>query len=246
MDRVYAFPKETKHFHCFSSDKDIKQHSHYSAAKSGDADAALQLVDDLALKFLISLKNEFPEGSIFVSPYAKEASGDNALPLILSLMCAEVLDGISETDIVQLQKVFHTGADPMERLIARPSFEGAVQHGGCYVLVDDVTSMGSTLAELANYVLMNGGSVMGSILLVNAGRSKKFRALKKHTQLLEERFSNEIKNIFGIHTSALTANEASYLVGFRTADEIRNRCVKAEKETAKRLLSKNYSSSSFE
>ncbi|MDN6321912.1 MAG: phosphoribosyltransferase [Halomonas sp.] len=246
MDRVYAFPKETKHFHCFSSDKDIKQHSDYRAAKSGDAGAALQLVDDLALEFLISLKNEIPEGSVFVSPYAKEASGDNALPLILSLMCAEVLDGISETDIVQLQKVFHTGADPMERLIARPSFEGTVQHGGCYVLVDDVTSMGSTLAELANYVLMNGGSVIGSILLVNAGRSKKFRALKKHTQLLEERFSNEIKSIFGIHTSALTANESSYLVGFRTADEIRNRCVKAEKETAKRLLSKNYSSASCE
>lgn len=161
-------------------------------------------------------------------------------------MCAEVLGGISETDIVQLQKVFHTGADPMERLIARPSFEGAVQHGSRYILVDDAPSMGSTLAELANYLLMNGGYVIGTILLVNAGRSKKFRAFKKHTQLLEERFSNEIKSIFGIHTSALTANEASYLVGFRTADEIRNRCLKAEKETAKRLLSKNYSSASSE
>jgi hypothetical protein len=244
MDRVYAFPAETMHFHCFSHDMGIKQHPDYSAAKSGCAGAALQLVEDLALDFLVSLKGEFPEGTIFVSPYAKEASGDNALPLILSLMCAEVLGGTSETDIVQLQKVFHTGADPMERLIARPSFEGAVQNGGCYVLVDDVTSMGSTLAELANYLLMNGGGVIGSILLVNAGRSTKFRALKKHTRLLEERFGDEIKNIFGIHTAALTANEASYLVGFRTADEIRNRCVKAEKETAKRLLSKNYSSES--
>ena len=240
MDRVYAFPKETKHFHCFTSDEDIKQHAAYRDAKSGDAEAALQLVGDLALEFLFSLENEFPEGSIFVSPYAQEASGDNALPLILSLMCAEVLDGVSETDIVQMQKVFHTGADPMERLIARPSFEGTVQHGGRYILVDDVTSMGSTLAELANYLLMNGGYVIGTVLLVNAGRSKEFRALKKHTQLLEERFSDEIKNIFGIHISALTANESSYLDGFRTADEIRNRCIKAEKETVKRLLSKNY------
>lgn len=244
MDRVYAFPDDIKHFHCFSQDMDIKQHPDYGAAKSGSAGAALQLVEDLAFGFLVSLKGEFPEGTIFVSPYAKEASGDNALPLILSLMCAEVLGGTSETDIVQLQKVFHTGADPMERLIARPSFEGGVQHGSSYVLVDDVTSMGSTLAELANYLLMNGGSVIGSILLVNAGRSKIFRALKKHTRLLEERFGDEIKNIFGIHTAALTANEASYLVGFRTADEIRNRCVKAEKETVKRLLSKNYSGAS--
>ncbi|MBE0404494.1 hypothetical protein ACT3TY_08730 [Halomonas sp. AOP22-C1-8] len=95
---------------------------------------------------------------------------------------------------------------------------------------------------LEQYSSMNGGNAIGSILLVNAGRSTNFRAVKKHIQLLEERFGDEIKNIFGIQTSALTANEASYLVGFRTADEIRNRCVKAEKETTKRLLSKNYSS----
>lgn len=48
------------------------------------------------------------------------------------------------------------------------------------MLVDDVTSMGSTLAELANYLLLNGGKVVGTLLLVNAGRSKDFRALKKH------------------------------------------------------------------
>jgi len=243
MDRLYSFPKEAKHYHCFVSDSDIKQHAEYRFAKSGDADSALKLISDLALDFLVSLKGEFSSEPIFVSPYAKEAAGDNALPLMLSLLCAELLDGSSETDIVQMQRVFHTGADPMERLIARPSFEGAVQHGGHYVLVDDVTSMGSTLAELANYLLMNGGKVVGSLLLVNAGRSKDFRALKKHIQLLEARFGNEIKNIFGIHTPALTANEASYLVGFRTADEIRNRCAKAEKETAKRLLSKGYTRS---
>lgn len=240
MDRVYCFPKEAKHYHCFVSDSDIKQHPGYRSAKSGDAEAALQLVTDFSVEFLVSLRGEFSSETIFVSPYAKEAAGDNALPLVLSLICAELLGGSSETDIVQMQRVFHTGADPMERLIARPSFEGAVQHGAHYVLVDDVTNMGSTLAELANYLLMNGGKVIGTLLLVNAGRSKEFRALKKHIQLLEERFGDEIKNIFGIHTSALTANEASYLVGFRTVDEIRNRCAKAEKETAKRLLSKGY------
>ncbi|TVT30970.1 phosphoribosyltransferase [Marinobacter vinifirmus] len=243
MDRVYSFPKDAKHYHCFVSDTDIKQHADYRSAKSGNADSALKLISDLALDFLVSLKGEFPSNSIFVSPYAKEATGDNALPVMLSLLCAELLIGNSETDIVQMQRVFHTGADPMERLIARPSFEGAVQHGGQYVLVDDVSSMGSTLAELANYLLLNGGKVVGTLLLVNAGRSKEFRALKKHVRLLEARFGDEIKNIFGIHIPALTANEASYLVGFRTADEIRNRCAKAEKETAKRLLSKGYTGS---
>lgn len=77
----------------------------------------------MAIDFLASLKGKFESDSIFVSPYAKEAAGDNALPVMLSLLCAELLSGSSEADIVQIQRVFHTGADPMERLIARPSFE---------------------------------------------------------------------------------------------------------------------------
>jgi hypothetical protein len=208
--------------------------------KGGDPEAALRLIEDLAFDFLYGLCGQFPADSIFVSPFAKEASGDNALPLMLSLMCAEILGGTSETDIVQLQRVFHTGADPMERLMLRPSFKGRVEQGGSYVLVDDVANMGGTLAELANYLLLNGGHVTGTILLVNAGRSKEFCPLKKHVRLLQERFDDEIRHIFGIHTQALTANEAGYLVGFRTADEIRSRCAKAEKETHLRLLSKGY------
>ncbi|WP_217806030.1 hypothetical protein, partial [Halomonas sp. BC1] len=99
-------------------------------------------------------------------------------------------------------------------------------------------NMGGTLAELANYLLINGGSVKGTIVLCNAGRSHDFLPEKKKLRLLHERFGDEIKNIFGIRTAALTANEADYLVGFRSADEIRNRLAKAEKETVERLRSK--------
>ncbi|MDP3517076.1 MAG: phosphoribosyltransferase [Pseudohongiella sp.] len=128
----------------------------------------------------------------------------------------------------------------MERLRLRPSFEGVVQPDRAYFLVDDVSSMGTTLAELANYLQVNGGKVAGTLLLVNAGRSKEFKPAAKYIRLLEERFGDEIRQIFGVHTRALTANEAGYLVGFRTIDEIRNRLAKAEKETSLRLLSKGY------
>lgn len=238
MDRIYSFPDMAKHFHCFTDVDDIKQHPDYVVAKSGEHEPAYRLVSEIASQFLRSLEGEFPEGSYFVSPFAQEAGGDNAIPLLLSLMAAEQLNGVSETDIVQLQRVFHTGADPMERLLLRPSFEGTVERGGNYVLVDDVTSMGGTLAELANYLRLNGGNVLGSIVLVNAGRDKSFKPVKKHIKLLEERFNEQIEQQFGIKTSALTANEASYLIGFRTFDEIRNRCLKAEKEIHLRLLSK--------
>jgi hypothetical protein len=55
---------------------------------------------------------------------------------------------------------------------------------------------------------------------------------------LKSRYENEIEHIFGIRPDALTANEANCLIGFRTADEIRNRLSKAREETNRRLRSK--------
>ncbi|MBP5980601.1 MAG: hypothetical protein KA748_10375 [Halomonas sp.] len=106
LDRVYAFPKGAKHFHCFIDDNDIKQHPDYRAAKAGDPDAALQLVVDLALEFLASLNGELPEDAIFVSPYAKEATGDNAIPLMLSLLCAEALGAPVRQILFNYKKCF--------------------------------------------------------------------------------------------------------------------------------------------
>ncbi|MBU2856340.1 phosphoribosyltransferase [Acidithiobacillus ferrooxidans] len=60
-------------------------------------------------------------------------------------------------DIVQSNRAYHTGAKPMERLLARAEFAGEVQPGKRYVLVDDVTTMGSTLADLASYIQAQGG-----------------------------------------------------------------------------------------
>lgn len=149
-----------------------------------------------------------------------------------------------ETDIVQTTRVFHTGADPMERMSTRAEFDGVVVKGVHYVLVDDVTNMGGTLAELANYLLDRGGFESTVVVLVNAGRDKRLFPSRTVVKKLEGRCGHEITEIFGIIPRALTANEANYLVGFKTADEIRNRLVKARKETRLRLRSKGIEQSS--
>lgn len=106
------------------------------------------------------------------------------------------------------------------------------------MLVDDVTTMGGTLAELSDYIRKGGGVVKGAVLLVNAGRLKQLVPDKRMLKKLKERYPNEIAELFGIEVDALTANEAEYLIGFRTIDEIRNRLAKAQKETDIRLRSK--------
>ncbi|WP_316151667.1 phosphoribosyltransferase [Cupriavidus sp. BIC8F] len=149
-----------------------------------------------------------------------------------------VLDGAVDESIVQTTKVFHTGADPMERMSLRACFSGHVVPGGRYVLVDDVTTMGGTLAELASYIQSHRGGVVAAVVLVCAGRSGRLVAPRKVILELERRYGDEIREIFGIATHALTADEAGYLIGFRTSDEIRNRRAKAEQETHLRLGSK--------
>lgn len=107
-----------------------------------------------------------------------------------------------------------------------------------YVLVDDVTSLGGTLAELSNYIQVFGGAVKGVVVVVNAGRNPALAPKKHFIQLIKERFDDEFTDIFGIEPGALTANEAQYLAGFRSVDAIRNRLAAAEQEIDRRLRSK--------
>jgi len=237
--RIYGFPETSdKPFWLSDSDFALKNHPMYKAAKSGSEEAAVILISELTIDFIIRIREKMPDSAIFTAPHAHEATGDNAIPQVLAAACALTASGKTDTDIVQVTRVFHTGADPMERMILRPEFDGAVTHGAYYVLVDDVTNMGCTPAELGNYIQCNGGIVSGVIVIVNAGRIKQFHPAYNVINKIEKRFGNEIREIFGIVPAALTANEANYLIGFRSADEIRNRIAKAKKETNLRLRSK--------
>lgn len=236
--RSLPIPAEVSALYLFEVDSAIKQHAAYVQAKAGDVQAALALVSDIAVAQIYEHRDRFPADCIFVAPHAKEASGDNAIPQVLAEVTAIVCGAQADQNIVQSTKVYHTGADPMERLISRPAFEGAVTAGARYVLVDDVTSLGGTLAELAHYIQAQGGVVHDVFVLVNAGRKKSLHADRMVLRKLETRYAHEIPDIFGIAVRALTANEAQYLVGFRTADELRNRVAKAGQEIHLRLRAK--------
>jgi len=239
--RSHPFPDSAALPHwLWDDDQAIKEHPAYRAAKAGGQDAAIDLVWDVALAFLKGLQGEFPQALTYVAPYAREASGDNAIPLMLASACAEILQGLVETEIVQSSRVFHTGAKAMERLLLRPRFDGPVTPGAAYVLVDDVTCMGGTLAELADYIQTAGGSVAGVITLVNTGRLKPLKAKQPVIRRLRERFPDAIQHTFGIEPGALTANESSYLSGFRTVEQLRNRAAKAAEEINLRLRAKGF------
>lgn len=238
VPRIVSWPTRLVPVSLFGSDQPLKAHPAYRQAKAGDESAALDLVLDLAADWLDGQRTRLVPGLLFVAPHAREAAGDNAIPQTLAAVCAAIFEGQVDTSVVQSDRVYHTGADPMERLAARAQFSGHVQPGVDYVLVDDVTTLGGTLAELANFVQLGGGRVRDALVLVNAGRDSRFAPVPRNVQLLEKRYGDEFFNIFGIQPAALTANEARYLVGFRSLDEIRNRLAAARQEIDRRLRSK--------
>jgi hypothetical protein len=237
--RSHGFPPEADMpIWLFPDDSALKAHPFYREAKAGDVTAAVRLVSDLALPFLIQNRHRLPQEACYVAPHAREATGDNAIPQVLAQACAMLSGGKADDDIVQISRVFHTGADPMERMASRAAFEGLVKPDAIHILVDDVTTMGGTLAELADFIQIRGGIVGGAVVIVNAGRAKNLCPSKEVVRKIEKRFSHELEEIVGIQAKALTANEANYLIGFRTADEVRNRLAKARQETNLRLRSK--------
>ena len=75
---------------------------------------------------------------------------------------------------------------------------------------------------------------------MNAGRLKPLKPEALVIRRLRERFPDAIHHTFGIDPGTLSANEASYLSGFSSADQLRNRATKAAKEIDRRLRAKGF------
>lgn len=215
----------------------LREHPDYASAKAGNPEAAARLISDVMTPQLIAqARAKFGESAIFVPVHAIEANGENMLPRTYAQALASATGGSVSQGIVQANRAFHTGAKAMERLVVRPVFDGPLADvaGKRFVVVDDVTTMGSTLAELADHISAGGGEVIGSAVLVNAARGATLQARRSTATVIERRYGNLIRELFGISPQALTGPEAAYLIGFRDADALRNRAVAALAENQRR------------
>lgn len=206
----------------------------YIDAKSGDMEAAFKLLYKNVLKekdvYELGVRL-FKDKPILVPVIAKERLGNNRIPLAYANILSGYLGFEFNDDIVQSVKANHTDAGAYERIVRQPLFEGQVQEGRNYVILDDTVSMGGTLAALKGYIENNGGKVVlattltgfsvPEIDLVPLKKTLDY-VMKKHPQLAEWWLYE-----FNFPIEYLTQGELGHFKKPASLDEIRNRLIEA-------------------
>jgi hypothetical protein len=212
-----------------ASESAVKQHPAYQAAKAGNGNAAIMLVNDTMStaqnqRLLAMLGGHLPT---LVSAHAYEREGVNAIPEIFADALGKALNWPVDAGMLQTNVVAHTGADGFSRLARQAEFDGPIQPGCEYVLVDDFVGMGGTLANMKGFIESRGGKVLAAVSLTGKPHSAKLAPSAERLQELRGKHGTELENWwigrFAHAFDALTESEARYLARTETADTIRNR-----------------------
>ena len=229
--REAGLPAKTEAISSHADPSILKARPEYAAAKAGDVQAAARLVEATVKPSTFKeALDKFGTDALYTPVVAEEATGPNRIPAALAELYAARTGADTARGIVQVTRAFHTGAKAMERLMVRPVFDGPVKPGGRYVLVDDVTVIGSTLAELSHHITANGGQVIGVVTLVNASRGGVLSPRPGQVREIARRFGNAVRDLFHVDPGALTGAEATYLLNFRDVDALRDRAAAAGRQ----------------
>ena len=210
-----------------------RDHADYAAAKSGDNEAALRLARDLVTPdYVERVRAQLPEGSkpVIVPVVAREASGNNRIPDAAAEVLAHRLGTTVDRSIVQSEKVARSNADAMGRLANQPTFEGTIEPGRQYVLLDDTLTQGGTLAQLKTNIERQGGQVILATALTGKEYSRKLALDPQTLGKVRERFGRIEgwwRREFGYGFDGLTQSEArtvlTYDGGKLSPDALRDR-----------------------
>jgi len=138
----------------------LKAHPDYDAAESGDQDAALRVIDQLFKP------GKLTDSCDFIVPVLQlDAGKQNMLAVAYAVRLAKEIGGEVFLRICQSNQVSHTGADAVTRILGQPTFVGQIAGGRRVLVVDDVPTFGSTLANLRGWIEHQGAHVIRATTL---------------------------------------------------------------------------------
>lgn len=174
-------------------------HSGYASAKAGDPEAALTLAIDLLDGTAIETLRSGIAGrpAVLLPVIADETTGFNAIPDAMAQVLGRELDlAVIAGEIVQTNKVGHTRAPAFQRLVTPAMFDGEVQPGAAYVLVDDHVGLGGTLANLRGYVEARGGSIIAITTLTESRDARRISLRPETRDVLWQRYGDELDQLW--------------------------------------------------
>jgi hypothetical protein len=128
----------------------------YDEAKRGVGEAAFEVVQELIKPEKITFAFD-----IIVPVMQFDRDKPNALPLVYATALAKHFDAYLEIGVRQANVVSHTFADAQTRILGQPMFIGKIHPGSRVLIVDDVVTYGSTLANLRGWLQQQGAIVAG-------------------------------------------------------------------------------------
>ena len=201
----------------------------YEQAKRGAGQAAFEVLQEL-------IKPEkIPFVFDTVVPVMQfDRDKPNALPIVYAAAIAKHFEAYLETVVRQVNVVSHTFADAQTRILGQPMFMGKIQPGSRVVIVDDVVTYGSTLANLRGWLEKQGANVVGATTLA-AGFGGTNLALPDivRDRLLDRfpRQAEALANELGFSAECFTNREARFLAGFKSEHEMQRLIVAAQELT---------------
>ena len=164
--------------------------------------------------------------------HAQERDGANVIPSVMVKILSQLLNLPLAKEVIQINRVSHTGSDGYHRLAWPALFDGAVIAAE-YFLVDDFIGQGGTLANLKGYLESRGAAMLGATALTGKAYSAKLKLEDDTLPGLRGKHGNELEQwwraAFGYGFECLTESEARYLTRADDADAIRARIVAASR-----------------
>ena len=192
-----------------------RHHPDFKAAKHGDFQAALRLVDELVKDEKIAMiVRQFPNAHIIYN-HKIQGNGINMIPAAYAARFSAI--GMTvEHGIIAVTDVSHTNASDISRISKRMRFEGHVNKGADYILLDDFITSGAELRDLRDYVNSQGGNVVAMTTFGHGsfGKLKDLRIDEAYKQKLGDAgvTDNDLRK-YGIASEigCLTLGEAAKL-----------------------------------
>lgn len=212
---------------------ELKDAAGYTQAKAGDAEAAYDMVKSLLSTETLDNIRELAGGRvpILISVKAQESSGKNKIPEAMAHAIRASTGWPVDAEIVQINKPGRTGSGSSHRLAFQPIFDGKVEVGRDYLILDDNSTMGGTIASLRGYIENRGGRVIGAAVMsaretaldIVPTRNQLNEIQRKHGDAPNDYWTRE----FGYGIDRLTRAEAGVIRSAGVFDSIRDRIAAA-------------------